>query len=131
MNTNNNFNIGERIRQLRIKHGLTQEQLALRSNITTTYLGLLERNEKNPTIKIIEQLCNSLNLSLTDFFSSDNTSFVSEDLILLQIITQLSNRTEAEKMYSLQIIKAFLNFQDTQQKGTVKTGNNNSEDTPV
>lgn len=116
MNTKNNFNTGERIRQLRIKHGLTQEQLALRSNITTTYLGLLERNEKNPTIKIIEQLCTSLNLSLADFFSSDYKPIYSEDLILLQIITQLRGRTEAEKQLSLQLIKDFLNFQDSQEK---------------
>ena len=59
---NNNFNTGARIHELRIQQGLSQEQLALRAEITTTYLGLIERNLKNPTIKIIEQLCNSLNM---------------------------------------------------------------------
>lgn len=47
--------------------GLSQEQLALASGITTTYLGLLERNLKNPTIKVIEQICNALQISLQDF----------------------------------------------------------------
>ena len=59
---NNNFNTGARIHELRIQQGLSQEQLALRAEITTTYLGLIERNLKNPTIKIIERLCNSLNM---------------------------------------------------------------------
>ena len=65
---NNNFNTGERVRELRVKYGLSQEQLALHAEITTTYLGLIERNLKNPTIKIIEQICNALNISLADFF---------------------------------------------------------------
>ena len=52
----NSFNIGERIRELRTIRGLSQEQLALRSDITPTYLGQIERNAKNPTVKIIEQL---------------------------------------------------------------------------
>lgn len=55
---NNNFNTGERIHELRTQQGLSQEQLALRAEITPTYLGLVERNLKNPTIKIIEQICN-------------------------------------------------------------------------
>lgn len=64
---NNNFNTEDRIHELRIQQGLSQEQLALRSEITTTYLGLIERNMKNPTVKIIEQICRSLNIGLADF----------------------------------------------------------------
>ena len=65
----NSFNIGERIRELRTIRGLSQEQLALRSDITPTYLGQIERNAKNPTVKIIEQLCQTLGLGLPEFFS--------------------------------------------------------------
>ena len=69
MDMKTNFNIGKRIHELRIDSGLSQEKLALRAEITTTYLGLLERNLKNPTVKVIEQICNQLNISLNDFFS--------------------------------------------------------------
>ena len=65
--TNKPFDIGQRIHELRTNRRLSQEQLALRSNITPTYLGLIERNLKNPTLKVIEQLCNALNISLADF----------------------------------------------------------------
>lgn len=47
MNMDNNFNIGERLFELRTNLGLSQEQLALRANITTTYLGQIEHNTKN------------------------------------------------------------------------------------
>ncbi|WP_313584876.1 helix-turn-helix domain-containing protein [Lacrimispora sp.] len=52
----NNFKTGDRIKELRIEQGLSQEQLALRAKITPTYLGLVERNEKkNPTINMMSR----------------------------------------------------------------------------
>ena len=56
MDMKTNFNIGKRIHELRVNSGLSQEKLALRAEITTTYLGLLERNLKNPTLKVIEHI---------------------------------------------------------------------------
>lgn len=106
----NNFNIGERIHDLRIESGLSQEQLALRADITPTYLGLIERNIKNPTIKVIEQLCNALNISLAAFFDTNNSVLNSFDPISLQILIQLNDRTPAEKQLILQLIKIVLKF---------------------
>lgn len=112
MNMDTNFNLGERIHELRVKSGLSQEKLALRANITTTYLGLLERNLKNPTVKVIEQLCNQLNISLSDFFSTSKDTVKPEDALSLQIITQISDRTEEEKQLILQVIKDVLRLCD-------------------
>ena len=108
----NNFNTGERIHELRTKQGLSQEQLALRAEITPTYLGLVERNLKNPTIKVIEQLCNSLNISLADFFNSSVETSGSLDCISMQILAQISNRTLEEKQLILQIIKNMVKLCD-------------------
>ena len=44
----NNFSIGKRIRELRNQKHLSQEQLALSAEITTAYLGQIERNEEEP-----------------------------------------------------------------------------------
>lgn len=105
MNMNNNFNTGARIHELRIQQGLSQEQLALRAEITTTYLGLIERNLKNPTIKIIEQLCNSLNISLSDFFNTSIAPSNTADATSAQIAAQLGGLTQKEKDLVLQIVK--------------------------
>lgn len=113
---NNNFNTGERIRELRITKGLSQEQLALRAEITTTYLGLVERNLKNPTIKIIEQLCHSLEISLSEFFNTASELPVSTDTLSAQILSQFSNRTQEEKLLILQIIKSTLKLRDLSDK---------------
>lgn len=116
MNMKTNFNIGKRIHELRINSGLSQEKLALRANITTTYLGLLERNLKNPTVKVIEQICNQLNISLSEFFS-DSVSFVQEeDSLSLQIVAQINDRTREEKQIILQVIKDVMKLCDVSKK---------------
>lgn len=112
MDMDTNFNLGERIHELRVNSGLSQEKLALRANITTTYLGQLERNVKNPTVKVIEQLCNQLNISLSDFFSTSDNTVKPEDSLSLQIVTQISDRTEEEKQLILQVIKDVLRLCD-------------------
>lgn len=116
MDMKTNFNIGKRIHELRINSGLSQEKLALRANITTTYLGLLERNLKNPTVKVIEQICNQLNISLSEFFS-DSVSFVQEeDSLSLQIVAQINDRTREEKQIILQVIKDVMKLCDVSRK---------------
>ncbi len=113
MSENTNYNIGKRIRKLRLEYGLSQEQLALKANITTTYLGLLERNQKNPTIRIIGRICDSLNLSFSDFFSDQSISSIHDvDSIGLQILTQLQGRTDEEKKILLSLIQEALKLRD-------------------
>ena len=109
MKKNMNYNVGLRIQELRKQRNLSQEQLALRSNITPSYLGQLERNQKNPTIKVVEQLCDGMNMTLQEFFSS-NLSITYDDSYDLQILAQISNCTESEKKHILRIIKDILRF---------------------
>ncbi|RYD61947.1 MAG: XRE family transcriptional regulator [Verrucomicrobiaceae bacterium] len=48
---------GESIRHYRQKAGLTQEDLADQAGIHRTYVSLLERGQRSPTIYIVVQLC--------------------------------------------------------------------------
>lgn len=58
--------IGENIRLLRQKNNLSQEQLALGAGVNTSYIGQIERGEKNPTIKIVEQISAALGITLVE-----------------------------------------------------------------
>lgn len=119
MNMKTNFNIGDRIHELRVNSGLSQEKLALRANITTTYLGLLERNKKNPTVKVIEQLCSQLNISLEEFFSPSHAHEKPVDAVSLQILAQISDRSEDEKLLILQTIKDMIRLCDLSRKNVL------------
>ena len=108
----NHFNVGQRIHELRTNRKLSQEQLALRSNITPTYLGLLERNLKNPTLKVIEQLCTAMDISLADFFSETTNNSLGLDSSSLQILSQISICSEEEKTIILRLIKDVLRLKN-------------------
>jgi transcriptional regulator with XRE-family HTH domain len=51
---------GNRIRTRRLKLGLSQEALALRSGINRTYIGSLEAGERNPSLENVSRLAAAL-----------------------------------------------------------------------
>jgi len=61
--------LGERIRELRKKKGLSQLRLAYRAEISKTYLSDLERGKRNPSIGLLLRIAEALGVSLTDLFS--------------------------------------------------------------
>lgn len=61
--------IGKRIRYYRKNVGLTQEQLAEKAGLHNTYIGQIERGEKNATIKIIYKIAVALDVPLDVLFS--------------------------------------------------------------
>ncbi len=60
--------VGHRIRTYRQFRGLTQEELAERAEVHPTYIGQVERGEKNLTVNTLEKILNALDLSFHDFF---------------------------------------------------------------
>lgn len=59
---------GNRIRQLRLEMHLSQEELAEKAEVHRTYIGMIERAEKNITLCNIEKIASALNIRLTDLF---------------------------------------------------------------
>lgn len=61
-------NFGERIRKLRLSKGMSQEELAERAGVHRTYVGMIERGEKNITLKNIERYAKALDVRLSELF---------------------------------------------------------------
>ena len=57
---------GDKVREVRISKNLSQEQLAVLSNVHRTYIGMVERAEKNITLVNIEKIANGLNVNITE-----------------------------------------------------------------
>ena len=60
--------VGQRIRNYRTKKGLSQEKLAELSGCHPTYIGQLERGEKNATLESIEWITAALGITLSKLF---------------------------------------------------------------
>lgn len=59
---------GDKVREERHKLGLSQEELASRAGVHRTYIGMIERAEKNITLENIEKVANALKIKLSEFF---------------------------------------------------------------
>lgn len=60
---------GEKIKEYRKLKGLSQEQLAEKANLHRTYIGMIERAEKNITLLNIEKIANALDVKITDLIN--------------------------------------------------------------
>lgn len=61
---------GNKVRELRVQKGLSQEELAFRSGLHRTYIGMIERAEKNLTLLNIEKISIALDIEIIDFFKN-------------------------------------------------------------
>lgn len=59
---------GNKVREERAKLGISQEELATRAGVHRTYIGMIERAEKNITLENIEKICKALHVSISDLF---------------------------------------------------------------
>ncbi|MBN2828488.1 MAG: helix-turn-helix transcriptional regulator [Tissierellales bacterium] len=59
---------GNRVRELRKERNISQEELADKADLHRTYIGMIERAEKNITLMNIEKIANALEVSIKDFF---------------------------------------------------------------
>lgn len=65
------MNIGSKIRELRMSKGLTQEELADRSELSKGFISQVERDLTSPSIATLVDILQCLGTSLQEFFSED------------------------------------------------------------
>lgn len=104
--------IGERIRNFRKERGLSQEELAEIANLHTTYIGQLERGEKNATLESIAKVANALEISLEDLFRSIPPNSGAQQYTLPRIITRLQTRSIEDQKFVLQLLDLLLDWKD-------------------
>lgn len=79
--------VGQRLRQRRLELGYSQELTSEKAGLHPTYIGQVERGEKNATIESIEKICIALDFPMEDLFN--------------KIVTTNSKNKAAQKCYDL------------------------------
>lgn len=94
--------VGQRIRNYRIRLGLSQEKLAELSECHPTYIGQIERGEKNATIESISKISSALNVPMSKLFEKIGES-EGDDNIPLKCYELLSSKScvKQEQLYRI------------------------------
>jgi len=61
---------GEKVREERLKRGLSQEELAGKASVHRTYIGMIERGEKNITLTNIKKVASAFDLKIDQLLSN-------------------------------------------------------------
>lgn len=59
--------IGTTLKKYRTAKNLTQEQLAFESDVDRTFIGMVERAERNVSVNVLFKICKILNVKVSDF----------------------------------------------------------------
>ena len=65
--------VARNLRVLRKQKGLSQEELAFQAGINRNYVGQIEREEKSPTIDVLEKLSRALEVNATVLIAGRRT----------------------------------------------------------
>lgn len=75
------LDVANRIKDLRIQKGLSQNALANLAGVSPTYIYQLERGEKSPTVEYLYYICSALGITLEEFFKEPSQIEPPEDCI--------------------------------------------------
>ncbi|WP_315110209.1 helix-turn-helix transcriptional regulator [Clostridium intestinale] len=95
--------LGRRIREERLKLNLTQEQLAEQVDISTSYMGQIERGERNIALDTLVRMSNNLGVTV-DYLLKDSVN-TETNIFINQINQILSNRSSKDKQMALDVLK--------------------------
>lgn len=100
------FKYGEQLFRLRTKSHLSQENVALSADISTSYYGQIERGIANPSVETLEKICDVLGVRIYDIFYDGKSDILDPDKVAVQITHLLSGKTKKEKELIFSIVKS-------------------------
>lgn len=68
------FDVGGRLRQMRLARGLSQRELARRAGVTNSTVSLIEQNSVSPSVSSLKKLLDALPVSISTFFAGEEPS---------------------------------------------------------
>ena len=85
--------LAQKLRLLRLVHEWSQEELAAASGLDRSYIGSIERGERNVSLDTMESLSNAFGITLNELLAVPNATDIGE--ILLERIVNTTERKES------------------------------------
>lgn len=69
MNTTRDFDVGRRLKDLRLAHGLSQRRLAKRAGVSNATISMIEADRVSPSVAALKQILSGFPIGLSAFFA--------------------------------------------------------------
>lgn len=96
--------IGQKIKVIRKSRGLTQNELALKANISRSYLGDLEGGRYNPSVDTLKAIAGALNTDISELLD-DNENISNPDI---RLIARAGKKLNCEQAAALRKYAEFM-----------------------
>ncbi|WP_340019370.1 helix-turn-helix transcriptional regulator [Paenibacillus sp. FSL H3-0457] len=103
--------VGARIKVLRKEKGLSQEALGEKGGFHFTYIGQVERGEKNVSLVNLGKIAEALEVNVSQLFAyvSDEIEFTDTDITIQEIVDMLREASPNKIRLSRNILRELLN----------------------
>ena len=102
---------GKKVRDLRKAQGLSQEELAEKADLHYTYIGGVERGERNLSLKSIERIASALKIDIRELFALHLSE--KSDAKSKEIISDINNLLLTKDIKILQLVMRIIKDIDT------------------
>ena len=103
--------LGRRIKALRQKTGLTQEELAEIADLHVSYIGHVEKGTKQSSLKTIRKISDALNISLAELFNfTKKPKIKKEDIAVKYLYKVITSLNKKDRDFLINIIKMIITF---------------------
>lgn len=107
------YAVGQRIKMFRTERKISQEELALSSDIYPAYLGRLERGERCPTVETIYKVCEGLQITMSDLLDFDVDVKPTSEEAKHRIEKAISGLSDEEALRIADIVENVVKFKLT------------------
>ena len=113
--------VGNRIRDVRSKAGLTQFQLAESAGLNLSWLGQIERGQRTATIITLDKICRALNITIGELFIEPKKNILQEDdLIIRELKELLKGQSTKDKHLIIEVARRICHPELTIKKGKLQ-----------
>ncbi|WP_156498718.1 helix-turn-helix domain-containing protein, partial [Oleiphilus sp. HI0079] len=75
------MDVGQRLREVRKKTGISQRELAKRAGVTNSTISMIEKNSVSPSVSSLKKVLSGLPMSLMEFFDSEDSAKVETPVV--------------------------------------------------
>jgi len=103
--------LGKRIKELRLKLGLTQDGLGKRANLHYSYIGQVERGNKVPSVKTLKRIAAALNINVESLlYEQSGFEIKDDDILIRELINAVKGCSPQELKLYIRLIEQIKHY---------------------